>query len=118
MSRSKEYQRLLNDKRWKVLRSDYLRDHPLCERCLAEGYYVPAIDCHHKVPVETATTPQEMERLAYDAHNLQALCIPCHKKVHRELRSQTREGHQQAADNNLERWKARKKGRPTPEENS
>ncbi len=113
MSRSKEYQRLLNDKRWKLLRADYLRQHPLCERCLAEGYYVPAIDVHHVRPVETAHTPEEMEQLAYNPHNLQALCIPCHKKVHHDMRSQTREAHQANAKRDLERWAASRKRKKT-----
>ena len=36
MSRDPNYQRLLNSKRWKMLRQEYLLAHPLCERCKAE----------------------------------------------------------------------------------
>ena len=83
MSRDPRYQRLLNDRRWRELRIAYLREHPLCERCIREGkaagvpegYITPAIDVHHRVPVETAKTLQEMERLAYDWNNLEALCF-------------------------------------------
>ena len=52
-----------------------------------------AVDVHHKKPVESAKTEQEMERLAYnlDGNNLEALCIPCHIKTHKELRSHTKE---------------------------
>ena len=102
MSRDKNYQRLLNSKRWKLIRVEYLRAHPLCERCQAEGYIRSAIDVHHITPVEWAKTEQEMERLAYnvDGNNLQALCIPCHIKVHQELRSHCKE--------NVERNKQRK----------
>ena len=93
MSRDPRYQRLLNDRRWRELRIAYLREHPLCERCIREGkaagvpegYITPAIDVHHRVPVETAKTLQEMERLAYDWNNLEALCIPCHSRTHREM---------------------------------
>ena len=92
MSRDPRYQRLLNDRRWRELRIAYLREHPLCERCIREGkaagvpegYITPAIDVHHRVPVETAKTLQEMERLAYDWNNLEALCIPCHSRTHRD----------------------------------
>ena len=102
MSRDKQYQRLLNSKRWKMIRDDYLRQHPLCERCrregieagvLPDGYITSAVDVHHKKPVESAKTEQEMERLAYnlDGNNLEALCIPCHIKTHQEMRSHTKE---------------------------
>ena len=50
-----------------------------------------AIDVHHKTPVESAKTEQEMERLAYNQANLEALCIPCHIKTHQEMRSHTKE---------------------------
>ena len=71
MSRDPNYQRLLNSKRWKMLRQEYLRAHPLCERCKADGLIRSAIDVHHKVPVESAHTLMEMEQLAFDWHNLQ-----------------------------------------------
>ena len=50
-----------------------------------------AVDVHHRVPVESAKTEQEMERLAYNPANLEALCIPCHIKTHQEMRSHTKE---------------------------
>ena len=105
MSRDKNYQHLLNSKRWKQLRQWKLEQNPLCELCEREGKVVSAIDVHHKVPVESARTPDEMERLAFDPNNLQALCIPCHAKVHREARSHTRRSHEQRERDRLERWK-------------
>ena len=105
MSRDKNYQHLLNSKKWKQLRQWKLEQNPLCELCEREGKVVSAIDVHHKVPVESARTPDEMERLAFDPNNLQALCIPCHAKVHREARSHTRRSHEQRERNRLERWK-------------
>ena len=100
MSRDPRYQKLLNDKRWKLLRAAYLQRHPLCERCrregiaagvLPDGYITPAVDVHHRKPVETAKTVQEMEWLAYDPANLEALCISCHIKTHKEMRTHTKE---------------------------
>ena len=76
MSRNKDYQRLLNSKRWKELRALKLQQNPLCELCQAEGYVASAIDIHHKIPVESARTPQEMEALCFNPSNLQSLCIP------------------------------------------
>lgn len=109
MSRNKDYQHLLNSKRWKQLRMAYLEAHPLCERCLAEGIITSAIDVHHKTPVESARTPMEMEDICYRVANLQALCIPCHIKVHQEARSHTKEAHKKREDDRLARWKERHK---------
>jgi 5-methylcytosine-specific restriction endonuclease McrA len=92
MSRDKNYQRLLNDKRWKLLRAEvFKRTNGLCELCLKEGIYKPGVDVHHLRPVEQAKTVQEMERLAYDPNNCQLLCIPCHIKVHHDMRTHTKE---------------------------
>ena len=113
MSRDPKYQRLLNSKRWKMLRQEYLRAHPLCERCKAEGYVRSAIDVHHKVPVESAHTLQEMEALCYDWNNIQALCIPCHAKTHKDERSHSKQAHRQREDDRFERWKAKQEGRTT-----
>lgn len=112
MSRDPRYQRLLNDRRWRELRIAYLREHPLCERCIREGkaagvpegYITPSIDVHHRVPVETAKTLQEMERLAYDWNNLEALCIPCHSRTHREMGKGTKALAKQRAQERHTRW--------------
>ena len=95
MSRDPRYQRLLNSKRWmKVKRQVWQRASGLCERCKRDGiaergvpYITPGVDCHHKIPVESAKTEQERERLAYDVNNIELLCIPCHIKTHQEMRS-------------------------------
>lgn len=92
MSRDKRYQKLLNDKQWKLLRAAvFRRTNGLCEMCLKEGYITPGVDCHHKIPVESAKTEQEMERLAYDVNNIELLCIPCHIKTHQEMHSHRKE---------------------------
>ena len=101
MSRDKRYQKLLNDKRWlEVKRFVWQRADGLCERCKREGiaehgvpYITPGVDCHHKIPVESANPddPQAMERLAYDVNNIELLCVACHIKTHQEMRSHTKE---------------------------
>lgn len=97
MSRDKRYQRLLNSKRWaEVKRFVWQRAGGLCERCRREGLIRAGVDCHHKVPVESARTEQEMERLAYDVGNIELLCIPCHIKTHQEMHSHKKE---QVAEN-------------------
>ena len=104
MSRSKEYQKLLNSRRWKELRAWKLRTTPLCEQCKEEGFFRSAIDCHHIVPVESARTQEEMERICFDPSNLRALCIPCHMKVHKEMGKGTRQLTQERKKDSMERW--------------
>lgn len=100
MSRDPRYQKLLNSKRWaEVKRIVWQRAQGLCERCIeegkaagvADGWLTPGVDCHHIVPVESAKTEQEMERLAYDVSNIRLLCVACHIKTHQEMRSHTKE---------------------------
>lgn len=112
MSRSKTYQRLLNDKRWKVLRQEYLQAHPLCERCWSEGEKISsAVDVHHIVPVESGKTLAEIQTLCYARENLQALCVPCHIKTHAEERSHSKEAHKQREDDRLSQWISRQSRR-------
>ena len=69
-----------------------------------------AVDVHHIVPVESAKSQQEMERLCFNesgTHNLEALCIPCHSKTHKEAGSHTKEAHQQREQDRLQQWIAR-----------
>ncbi len=88
MSRSKQYQALLNSKRWtEVKRFVWKRAGGLCEICRQQGFYVPGKDCHHITPVESASNIDDMRRLAYDVNNIQLLCVPCHIRVHQSMRS-------------------------------
>lgn len=104
MSRNKDYQHLLNSKRWRELRAAKLRSHPLCELCEEAGRVVPAVDIHHRIPVESAKSLPDMEALAYDPANLQALCVACHIKVHKEMGKSTPTTHQTREQERLERW--------------
>lgn len=97
MSRDKRYQRLLNSRQWYEVKSlVWARAEGLCERCKREGYFTPGVDCHHKVPVESAKTEEHMRQLAYDVSNIELLCIPCHIKTHQEMHSHKKE---QVAEN-------------------
>jgi 5-methylcytosine-specific restriction protein A len=99
MSRDKRYQRLLNDKQWKMLRAQvFRRTNGLCEMCLKEGFITPGVDVHHIRPVEQAKTvegPDGMRARCYDPNNCQLLCIPCHIKVHQEMGSHTAKYHKE-----------------------
>ena len=112
MSRNKDYQRLMNSKRWcEVKRIVWKRTNGLCERCKEEGFITPGVDCHHVIPVESGKTIDEMARLCYDVNNIRLLCVPCHIKTHAEERSHSKEAHKQREDDRLSQWIARQ-GRP------
>ena len=81
-NRSAEY---YNTKYWKALRNSYIRQHPLCERCLSLGKVTPAEHVHHIIPFLTGTTKQERFKLLLDNTNLMSLCVPCHKWIHNNL---------------------------------
>ena len=92
MSRDKQYQKLLNAKEWwEVKRVVWTRAEGLCERCRREGFITTGVDCHHKKPVESARDPEEMRRLAYDVNNIELLCVACHIKTHKEMRSHAKD---------------------------
>ena len=105
MSRDKNYQRLLNSKRWQeVKRIVWQRTNGLCEECMKQGIVRAGVDCHHIVPVETATTPQEMERLCFDVNNVRLLCIACHSAIHKHMGKGTRKLAIERAKQRQDRW--------------
>ena len=109
---AKDKAEIYNSREWHELRTAKLRANPLCERCLAEGKaagvpdgYITSATCvHHRTPIETAKTKDEMRRLAFDMNNLQSLCFACHAKTHKELGSNTRRIVAQRAQARQERW--------------
>lgn len=85
MAKDKDYNRLIHTKKWLLLRRTVLTEHPLCERCEAEGYVTPASEVHHRRPVEYGLNYAEKYRLMYDPLNLSPLCHDCHVKTHTEM---------------------------------
>lgn len=85
MAKDKDYIKLIHTPRWLRLRREILTAHPLCELCKADGYITPAIEVHHRTPVEYGINYREKYRLMYDPKNLCALCHSCHVKVHIEM---------------------------------
>lgn len=82
---------MLQSHEWQQLRHRKLESvRGLCERCLSQKLYVPATEIHHIVPVETATTIEDMRQLCFGWNNLQAVCHDCHQQEHRELRSRSK----------------------------
>ena len=64
-------------RRWKSIRRRYADTHPLCERCLAHGRYVPVEEVHHILPINRGGDHRES--------NLMSLCRSCHTKIHLEM---------------------------------
>lgn len=58
--------------RWQKARAGYLRSHPLCVKCQAQGRINPASIVDHITPHKGDTT------LFWDSANWQPLCKPCH----------------------------------------
>ena len=114
MSRDPRYQRLLNSPRWaETKRIVWQRADGLCEECIAEGiraglpigYIRPGRDCHHIVPVETAKTLAEMERLTYDPNNIRLVCVEHHIKLHKQMGKGTKANRKERAEERQARWR-------------
>lgn len=69
-----------NNTAWRKLRENYMHNHPLCEECLKEGRVTAAEDIHHK------NSPFKGKTINYalllDEKNLEAVCKPCHQRIH------------------------------------
>lgn len=61
------------DSRWRKLRNRFIREHPLCIHCKAEGRTKEAEEVDHIIPLR-----QGGARL--DPANLQSLCRRCHQR--------------------------------------
>lgn len=56
------------DRRWREARGMFLREHPLCAACYAEGVLTPATVVDHIIP------HRGDQRLFWDKNNWQPLC--------------------------------------------
>lgn len=79
---SKLRHKIYNDSRWVRLREVKLMKDPLCELCLKEGKYTPAIDVHHITSFMKGNSKQEVQTLAFDYSNLMSLCKVHHQLIH------------------------------------
>ena len=60
--------------KWQRLSKAYLRRHPLCVRCKAQGRFTTATVVDHIIPY------RGNPHLMWDESNWQALCKPCHDR--------------------------------------
>lgn len=79
-----EIQKIYNSSIWQKLRKGYLMEHPLCEVCLSNGKVAEAKEIHHIREISNAKSFEEMQDIAYNPYNLQALCLKCHHEIHTE----------------------------------
>ena len=67
---------------WKRIRDKYIKEHPLCEKCLEKTDTNPehiiqlATEVHHIIPICKGGT--------HDRNNLMAVCTKCHTEIHME----------------------------------
>lgn len=103
---SATYDRLIKSSRWRAIRAQQLAEHPFCELCAKKGVYYQtgATEVHHIVPIDSARTEEEAERLAYSTSNLMSLCHKCHSNLHKAEHSHGKEAHQRRAEEELARW--------------
>lgn len=65
---------------WRKMRETYLKEHPLCEDCLAKGKVTAATDVHHiKSPFKRGEVNWN---LLLDYNNIMSLCKECHGNRH------------------------------------
>lgn len=70
--------------KWDKYAKQYKLENPLCVNCLERGIVKPSEEVHHVIPVN------EAPELMFEASNLKALCIPCHKQEDNERRRSNR----------------------------
>ena len=95
MSKDRNYQRLLNAKRWaetKLIVRE--RTNGLCEECLKNNIRTPGTDCHHVIPVETANS----------LHNVRLLCVKHHSEIHKAMGKGTKKLAKERAEQRAKRW--------------
>lgn len=70
----KDYQKWYSDRTWRRTRLNYLREHPLCVKCLEKDKLVGAEVVDHIEPHKGD------RKLFWDRTNWQSLCKQCHDR--------------------------------------
>ena len=99
LKRNADYKKLIQSRRWILLRNKKLSKNAICENCLTIGLITPATEVHHITPVDTGINNQHKKSLAYDFNNLQALCKNCHVQEHIKLNSKSKKTIQERNKN-------------------
>ncbi|WP_075559137.1 HNH endonuclease signature motif containing protein [Parabacteroides timonensis] len=104
MAKDANYIKLINTARWKRVRLKKLQAQPLCECCQDKDKITPATEVHHVTPVETVTTIEQMETLMFEYSNLMSVCHECHKNIHAEMFSHSKENVKRANERRTKRF--------------
>ena len=104
MAHSKLYVKLMNSREWRELRTQVIREHPLCQRCEQEGRVTASRCVHHVQPVESGRTEAEMRDLCFRRSNCVALCYQCHADIHKAERSHSRQVIAERTCQRLSTW--------------
>lgn len=84
-TRKVSYQKIYQDRRYRLMRVQKLIDNPLCERCAERGIVKQADEVHHKIPFDWGRNEAERQAFAFDYENLISVCMKCHDELHEEL---------------------------------
>lgn len=83
-SRTKE-ERARYGYRWRKIRDRFIKEHPLCFRCLEKGEAELATEVHHIIPLDHGGKNEE--------DNLQSLCHSCHQRLTVEMGDRFRKSY-------------------------
>jgi hypothetical protein len=64
--------------KWRRIRKQQLREHPLCKFCLERGIITPATIADH-------VEPHKGDINAFWCGTLQSLCLTCHNRTKRQI---------------------------------
>ena len=62
-----------NNRRWRNVRGEYIKNNPLCVQCKDKGIIEEAKVCDHIIPIRQGGDQ-------WDYCNFQSLCVSCHNK--------------------------------------
>ena len=99
LKRSADYKKLIQSRRWILLRNEKLSKNAICENCLTNGVIAPATEVHHIIPIDSGINKEHKKQLAYNYSNLQALCHKCHVQAHIKLNSKAKKTIQERNKN-------------------
>lgn len=77
------------------MRNWYIRRHPLCEVCLANGRTTSAQQVHHKREFLSGLTEQQRWDLLLNEDNLMSVCKQCHMDIHHPHRVKERQRNEE-----------------------
>lgn len=60
-------------RKWRKIRNQFIKEHPLCQQCLKENRLKTAEEVHHILPLKRGGS--------HDEKNLMALCKSCHSRI-------------------------------------